>query len=158
MRETPGSIPGSGRAPWRRKWQPTPVFLPGKSHGQTEQPGVLQSMGLQRVGHDWATSLSLWRWFHLFFIILQYLVFFFFCMRPTCFHAHRWINTFIWHQDPHFIYSQSKFYGSCWGQQHDTSPTWKQALLTQRERSLHNLTADAGKGLLSDFQTLNNRI
>ena len=20
--------------PWRRKWHPTPVFLPGKSHGQ----------------------------------------------------------------------------------------------------------------------------
>ena len=29
-----GSIPGSGRFPWRRKWQPTPVFLPGESHGQ----------------------------------------------------------------------------------------------------------------------------
>ena len=29
-----GSIPGLGRFPWRRKWQPTPVFLPGKSHGQ----------------------------------------------------------------------------------------------------------------------------
>ena len=27
-----GSIPG--KIPWRRKWQPTPVFLPGKSHGQ----------------------------------------------------------------------------------------------------------------------------
>ena len=25
-----GSIPGSGRPPWRRKWQPPPVFLPGK--------------------------------------------------------------------------------------------------------------------------------
>ena len=24
-----GSIPGWGRLPWRRKWQPTPVFLPG---------------------------------------------------------------------------------------------------------------------------------
>ena len=24
-----GSIPGSGRSPWRRKWQPTPVFLLG---------------------------------------------------------------------------------------------------------------------------------
>ena len=48
----PGSIPGLGRAPWRRKWQPTPVFLPGKSHGQTEEPDVLQSMGLQRVGHE----------------------------------------------------------------------------------------------------------
>jgi len=22
-----------GRFPWRRKWQPNPVFLPGKSHG-----------------------------------------------------------------------------------------------------------------------------
>ena len=28
-----GSIPGWGRFPWRRKWQPTPVFLPGKPHG-----------------------------------------------------------------------------------------------------------------------------
>ena len=27
----------------------------------TEEPGRLQSMGLQRVGHDWATSLSLFR-------------------------------------------------------------------------------------------------
>ena len=23
-----GSVPGSGRFPWRRAWQPTPVFLP----------------------------------------------------------------------------------------------------------------------------------
>ena len=28
-----GSIPGLGRFPWRRKWQPTPVLLPGKFHG-----------------------------------------------------------------------------------------------------------------------------
>jgi len=27
-----GSIPG--KIPWRREWQSTPVFLPGKSHGQ----------------------------------------------------------------------------------------------------------------------------
>ena len=26
--------PWVGQIPWRRKWQPTPVFLPGKSHGQ----------------------------------------------------------------------------------------------------------------------------
>ena len=30
----PGSIPGLGRFPWRRKWLPTPLFLPGESHGQ----------------------------------------------------------------------------------------------------------------------------
>ena len=28
------SIPGSRRCPWSRKWQPTPVFLPEKLHGQ----------------------------------------------------------------------------------------------------------------------------
>ena len=29
-----GSIPGSGRFSWRRKWQSTPVLLTGKAHGQ----------------------------------------------------------------------------------------------------------------------------
>ena len=35
---------------WRRKWQLTPVFLPGESHGW--EPGGLPSMGSHRVGHD----------------------------------------------------------------------------------------------------------
>ena len=26
--------PWVGKVPWRRAWQPTPVFLPGESHGQ----------------------------------------------------------------------------------------------------------------------------
>ena len=30
----------------------------------TEEPGKLQSMGLQRVGHDWVTSLSLFTFLH----------------------------------------------------------------------------------------------
>ena len=34
-----GSIPGSGKIPWRRKWLPIPVFLPGKSHGQRSLVG-----------------------------------------------------------------------------------------------------------------------
>ena len=29
-----GSIPWVRKFPWRRKWQPTPLFLPGKSHGR----------------------------------------------------------------------------------------------------------------------------
>ena len=32
-------IPESGKIPWRKKWQPTPVFLPGKSHGQRRLAG-----------------------------------------------------------------------------------------------------------------------
>ena len=35
---------------WRRKWQPTPVFLPGESQGWWSLP----SMGSHRVGHDWS--------------------------------------------------------------------------------------------------------
>ena len=35
-----------GKIPWRRKWQPTPVFLPGKSHGQRNLVDS-QSMGSQ---------------------------------------------------------------------------------------------------------------
>ena len=118
--------PGSGRPPGERKWQPTPVFLPGDSHGWrslvgyslwvckesdttewlhfkvslvaqtvkrlpamwetqvrflgqedplekemaihsnilawripwTEEPGGLQSIGSQRVRHDWVTFTS----------------------------------------------------------------------------------------------------
>ena len=60
----------------RRRWHPTPVLLPGKSHGWrslvgcspwgthssilswqiswTEEPGGLQSIGSQRVRHDWS--------------------------------------------------------------------------------------------------------
>ena len=32
--ENSGSIPESGRFPWNREWQPTPVFLPEKFHGE----------------------------------------------------------------------------------------------------------------------------
>ena len=41
------------KIPWRRKWQTTAVFLPGK-FPWTEEPGRLQSMRLQRVEHNWA--------------------------------------------------------------------------------------------------------
>ena len=34
-----GSIAGSGRFPWRRAWQPTPVFLPGEFQGQRSLAG-----------------------------------------------------------------------------------------------------------------------
>ena len=34
-----GSILGSGRVPWRREWLPTPIFLPGESHGKRSLVG-----------------------------------------------------------------------------------------------------------------------
>ena len=47
----PGFHPWVGKIPWRGAWQPTPVFLPGESP-RTEEPGKLQSMEFQRIGHD----------------------------------------------------------------------------------------------------------
>ena len=31
--------PWVGKIPWRRSWQPTPIFLPGRSHGQRSLAG-----------------------------------------------------------------------------------------------------------------------
>ena len=44
-----------GKIPLGRKWQPTPVFLPGKSHGERSLAG-LQPMRLQRVRHELAAK------------------------------------------------------------------------------------------------------
>ena len=41
-----------GKIPWRRKWQPTPVFSPGESHGQMSLEGY-SPWGRIRAGHDW---------------------------------------------------------------------------------------------------------
>ena len=46
----PGFSLWVGKIPWSRKWQPTPWKIPW-----TEKPDGLQSMGLQRVRHDWMT-------------------------------------------------------------------------------------------------------
>ena len=35
------------KIPWRRAWQPSPVFLPGESPW-IEEPGGLQSIGLKK--------------------------------------------------------------------------------------------------------------
>ena len=59
--------PWVGKIHWRRKWQPTPVFLPGESHGQRSLAGYGQSMGSQTAGQNletkqpprpWLTQLS----------------------------------------------------------------------------------------------------
>ena len=43
----PGFDPCIGKISWRRKWLPTPVFLPGKSRGQS-LVGFSKYMGLQK--------------------------------------------------------------------------------------------------------------
>ena len=50
------------RLRWRRQWHPTPVLLPGESHGRRSLVGC--SPWGRWVGHDWATSLSLFTFMH----------------------------------------------------------------------------------------------
>ena len=47
--------PWGRKIPWRRKWQPIPVLLPGESHRGRSLVGY--SLWGRWVGHDWATSL-----------------------------------------------------------------------------------------------------
>ena len=50
--------PQVGKIPWRREWQPTPVFLSGDSHGQRCLAGYSPHIALQRVGHNWVTNTA----------------------------------------------------------------------------------------------------
>ena len=50
-----GWTAGLGRSLRATAWQHTPVFLPGE-FSRTEEPGRLQPMGSQRIGHDGATK------------------------------------------------------------------------------------------------------
>ena len=50
-----GFNPWAGKIPWRRKWQPTPVFLLGKSYEQRSLEGY-GPQGHKRVGHDLVTK------------------------------------------------------------------------------------------------------
>ena len=50
-----GFGPWVRKVPWGRKWLPTPVFLPGKSHGQRSLMGYTHAIA--RVGHDLVTKL-----------------------------------------------------------------------------------------------------
>ena len=50
--QRPGFVSWIGKIPWRRKWQPTPVFLPEESHGQRSLAGY------SPWGHKCQTRLS----------------------------------------------------------------------------------------------------
>ena len=48
--------PWVGKILWRKKWQPIPVFLPGKSHGQRSLVEKVGCPWRSRAGHDLATK------------------------------------------------------------------------------------------------------
>ena len=61
-----GSIPES--FPWRRKWQPTPVFLSRKSHGQRSLAGY-SPWGCKRVKYNLAAEQQQSTFFNLLIFV-----------------------------------------------------------------------------------------
>ena len=47
-----GFDPWLGKIPWRRAWQPTPVFFPGESHAQRRLTDYRPQDS--KAGHDWS--------------------------------------------------------------------------------------------------------
>ena len=52
--------PWVGKIPWRRAWQPTPVFLPGEPHGQRSLAGYCSSR--HKVGYDQSECMQAHDW------------------------------------------------------------------------------------------------
>ena len=68
--------------PWKRIWRSTPVFLPGKSHGQRSLGGCSpQNHG--RVGYDLVTKQQQ-HGVYYYHLLSQYLFFFFFSALLHC--------------------------------------------------------------------------
>ena len=74
-----GFYPWVEKIPWGRKWQPTPVLLPARSHGQRRLMGY--SPWSRGVGHDSMTENTL----------NIHVIFFYRCMASsglTCKYTH----------------------------------------------------------------------
>ena len=54
--------PWSGKMPWRRKWQSTPVFLPGKSHGHQNLVGYVH--GVSKSWTQLSDQTTCWLYSH----------------------------------------------------------------------------------------------
>ena len=56
----PGFDPWVGKIPWRRAWQPTPVFLPGEAHGQRGLAGYSPWVEKRYRYKDICKDIKLW--------------------------------------------------------------------------------------------------
>ena len=71
--------------PWSKKWQPTLNILAWKIPW-TEEPGGLQFMGLQRVWHDWVTSLYYYYYLKNYFLVVLWLLLLLSSSLPSSFY------------------------------------------------------------------------
>ena len=93
----PGSNPWVRKIPWRRKWWPTPVFLPGKFHGQRNLE-VYSPWGSQKVGHDRACTHHVCKCVYLLNLLVIPKWWHFPCYLQIC--TEKWRIQASWHTLP----------------------------------------------------------
>ena len=74
---------------WRRKWQPTPVFLPGESQGQGSLVGCRLWVTHSQTRLKQTSSILLWFWIPLWYQLL-FLLFHLFCLFGTSLFSSWW--------------------------------------------------------------------
>ena len=62
--------PWVGTIPWKRKWQSTSVFLPGKSHGQRSLLGY-SPWGCKKIRHDLGLNNNIYTYIQIICVMLQ---------------------------------------------------------------------------------------
>ena len=70
--------PWVGKIPWRRKWQPIPVFLPGEVHGQRSLEGCSPVAKKPMLTPCWNCC------FGLFFVAIVIIIYRMACLRESC--------------------------------------------------------------------------
>ena len=127
---------------WRRKWQPTPVFLPGKSHGQSSLTGC-SPRGCKRGGHNWATKrqwydswhtgahshlgkFTAWKCIYRGLTVMEHSVL---CPIRFWFKCQLWPSLVIWSYESYFHFSEPQL-PHLWNG--DESQTHKALLMSQR--------------------------
>ena len=84
---------------WHHRHNEHEFYLNSKSWRWTGRPGVLQSMRLQRVGHDWVTDLTDW---------LTSLCYCFFPFWKCTFHLFKWVCFCVFQQS--FLLADGAYY------------------------------------------------
>ena len=111
-RKKHGLDPWVGKIPWRRAWQPTHSSILVWRIPWTQAPGGLQSMGPQRVGHDWSDLACILVCIFFFFMeMLNFLM----CLLHICVSSVNFLCVFFGHffLQPFFLLNLYVKYSLC---------------------------------------------
>ena len=93
QRRRPSLIPESRKIPWRRKWQPTPVFLPGESHDRRAWRAKIHWVAKNQTQlSNWVQVHSLILWCLLFVSVSLCLCVHFTVHKKPCYNNKRWVK------------------------------------------------------------------